>query len=316
MENTNEPISNQPVMTTPDTLNHNSNTLLIVGAIILIGLGLLGGYLLFSSNSIDQQNTNIQSQIPPTIEVDQSSLNPNQTPDLIPQENALYLADYQGEKVIFYTNKSLQRYYPVDETPPPYNPYLGMMAVSKGGGYSAFNYKKLENPKKIYAEANKIIIDLTFKLNTKGSFLYAGILTNTKSGINNDDIQHIYKINLTTLVNKEIWSHEVGSNNYPEAKGIASISQVSDDKYLVLSLGSCYGCEPSLAGYLMVNMETGQEKYLQDIGDIQVNSKNNSFTYKKLLPFQESCESTSPGCDNGLMIVQRPSGSIITATLP
>jgi len=317
MENTNQPIPNQTSMMASNT-PHRSNTLLIVIAIILVVLGLLVGYFLFSPKSTIHQVIkvlNLQIQISPTIVANQSTLIPTQTSDLIPQENALYLGDYEGKKAIFYTNKEEQTYY-VNGPTPHASPYIGILKLANGVGITSFDYRKLENPQKIYTESNKIIIGVTFALNSKGSFLYAGVLTNTKSGLNNDHIERMYKINLITLANEEIWLHEVGSNKYPEAKGRTVINQVTDDKYLVLMLLSCDGCESSLADILILNMATRQEKYIQGkIGDIQVNPNSNTFTYKKLAPFKKPCIG-SEFCDSGQITVYKPSGQTLIETLP
>ena len=66
MENANPQanVPQQPVMPS----NHSRpNTLLMgIGAVVLLGLGLLGGYLLWGNNRIAAQNVNQQTQVSPT----------------------------------------------------------------------------------------------------------------------------------------------------------------------------------------------------------------------------------------------------------
>lgn len=245
----------------------------------------------------------------PADEPSSSQINETVSEDAVPQVNTLYWGTYQGRNNLFITNSRLNKYYDggVEKT----SPMIGMIV-----GRSPIDYKNLSEPKRVLSidEAEDIVSIQNF--NFQKNTLYVVLnSTTTPSNSYPDITQKAYKVNLTNLSNNEIWSHQIGSETYPKA-GPATIDQVMADKYIIFSLGICYACEGfDPHGSVVLNIETGKEKYLGEVDNFQFDLNTNSISYQNLHAFEESCE-PGMGCDNGKKTVYKPSGETATETLP
>lgn len=300
--------------------NQRGNFPIIIGGIILLLIVGVGAFVLGqrTSNNIST-NTNQQPQtIISTTETQPSPISVSvSTPDATPQENVLYFDTYEGVEAIFFTNKQEQKYFEpgaIEKT----SPYIGSLLNANGVGTKPFDYKKLTNPRRITLNITSQIqaID-SLKLNNAKTMLYVSINLEEKTSSQYPDnlVNRVYQISLNNLSSKEIWSNEVGSNKYA-GKGVAYIDQIVEDKFVSMKLGGCYACgghTPTKT--ILMNIATKNEKYLDKVGDIQFNLKDNTFSYRKLSPVQEPCE-PSPGCNNGQRTVMKPSGQVYTEQLP
>lgn len=305
-----DPPSSNPIS------NQKGNFLLIIGVIVLVLVIGVGAYYFGTKQT--QQTPTISQTTPTGTEVKTlpTASTPSQIPDTVPQVNSVYLGSYQGKEALFLTNTQLQEYYEagVKKT----SPYIGELRILDGIGKEPFDYKELQNPKRIFTDTSGTIMDIGWpKFNNTKSYLY---ISANFQGTNPNKYPNIttkiYQINLNDLSSKQLWTGEIGSDKY-EQKGGAGISQVVDDKYIVLQIGVCYACEGfDPAGVVIVNVANDKEKYLGAVGDLQFDLNNNTVSYKKLTPFKESCE-PSPGCDNdGKRTVYKPSGQVMTNNLP
>lgn len=112
-----------------------------------------------------------------------------------------------------------------------------------------------------------------------------------------------------------MWTHIVSDEKYKE-KGMGEIQNVTEDKFLIISLASCYACDGTDARTTVIlNLATGKENYMGAIGNIQINTAANSVSYQKLGESKENCE-PGPYCENGKRTVYVPSGATLTAPLP
>jgi hypothetical protein len=85
---------------------------------------------------------------------------------------------------------------------------------------------------------------------------------------------------------------------------------------MVLWVGICYACEGfDPHGSVILNLQSGAEEYIGEVGDFQFNLADNILSHKKLTPFDEACD-PSPGCNDGKRTVYKPSGEISTTQLP
>lgn len=220
-----------------------------------------------------------------------------------PEKNSIYLGVYNGSDVLFFTNELRQKDYS-DKI----NPYLGEL-FTKEGSYNHFNFEKILNPKKIFSikepdVANAII---NFKFNGLKNTVYISVV------LKNEIENKIFEINLNKLSSKEVWSNERGFNKYDGARGVATIESIINDKFLTFWITDCYGCEPTTGGMVILNLDTQKEKYYKEIGDLQFNLQNNTFSYKKLAKSEVPCDDNNEGyCFANL----KPAGSTIIDTLP
>lgn len=291
--------------------NWRSRLPLIIGVLLTNIIVGTGGYLLgVKSNQTIIQNvpTEAPSIISPTV-------NPSQTTDLIPQENSLYFGTYQDKDALFITDKEKQKYFDPGAVPKT-SPYIGELQMAGGGGYVPFDFKKLQNPKRILTNSVKPINSInSFIVNKDKTIVYVSV-NYTKAGSQYPDLLNsILQINTNGSSANEIWSNDIGSNKYSKGGGATYLEQVVNDKYITFNIDNCYACSGSSVGTIVLNITTKSEKYYEMIGDLQLNLETSTLNYKKLTPFQEPCE-PSPGCDNGQRTVMKPAGQTFTENLP
>jgi len=304
----------------PITKKSKVNYWMILSVVLAVGLVLVSGLHTLSlkntSNSNNQQITQPNSITPTGKAIQASPASPvTQEAVTTPVKNTLYLGIYNGADAIFLTDEEKQKYFDPDAVPRT-NPYIGELQMAGGGGYTLFDFKELQSPKRIFSSSQKIHSVNSFKLNNSKGVAYVSL--NYDAKVNSQYpglVNKIIQIKLDTLVSSEIWSNEVGSNKYEGGKGVAYIETVTEDRFLTFWIGSCYACEGGPAGTVILNIDTKKEKYFKDIGNIQFNITNNTFSYQKLALFQEPCD-PGPGCDNGQRTVMKPAGQSYTENLP
>lgn len=330
MNNTDNPVQPTSTNQTPPMQNvHESqpvgipsvekkfSPILVFVIIFVMSIVAGGAYYLGTkqSNPVPQatQSQPVQ-QTKPELSPTNPVTSPSQTTDLIPQENSLYYGTYQDKDALFITDKEKQVYYEGGE--PKTSVYIGELTRVGGGEYKPFDFKKLNNPKRILTNSAKPIFSInSFIVNESKTIVYVSV-NYTKVGSQYPDmLNSILQINTDGSSAKEIWSNNIGSNKYSKGKGATYLEQVANDKYVTFNIGDCYACSGSPVGTIVLNITTKNEKYYEMIGDLQLNLETNTLSYKKLSPFQESCE-PSPGCDNGQRTVMKPAGQTFTENLP
>jgi hypothetical protein len=328
MENELPSNTSQPIVLPPESApsqiissHYKGIYIFIFIGIVLLGVVGVGAYMMGKNASSEApENTKKNPQV--TITTAQSTVVPTSlavltTRDAAPLENVLYFASYEGEDALFYTNKEEQKYYEggVEKT----SPHVGTLTKASGTTLKPFDYTKLTNTKRLQMAITTPIqaID-SLKLNDAKSFLYVSLNLEEKASSQYPDnlVNHVYQVNMKDLSSKEIWVNELGSTKYT-GKGAAYIDVLTEDKFIVLKLGSCYACgghPPTHA--IVLNVETKNEKFVDEAGDFQFNLPGKTFTYKKLAPFKEPCQG-GPDCDeNNEQTVMKPSGQDFAETLP
>jgi len=231
------------------------------------------------------------------------------TKDLIPQENVIYLGTYLDQKALFFTNKKEK----------VVNQHVGNLMLNDGHGRSGFDYRELENPQRILVDSARSINSFNnFTLNTNQDIAYVS-LNYEKEGEGPwpNLLNRILQINTDGSSAQEIWSNDIGSEKYNNSKGPAYLYQVINDRYIVLKIADCYGCEPETFGTIILNISTKAEKYYQMIGDVKIDVDNNTISYRKLETFQEPCpDIQNPHCYDGKIKEVRPTGQVFTDNLP
>lgn len=291
-----------------------SSVVLAVGLVLVSGLYFLN---LKSASKPNNQQPTKPNNVTPTDQTIQTSPTSPATQEVItvPEKNTLYLGTYNGTDAIFLTDEEKQKYFDPSAVPKT-SPYIGELQMVGGGGYTPFDFKKLQNPKKMFSSSKKIHSINSFKLNNSKSVAYVALnYGNEVNGQYPGLTNKIVQIKLGSLISSEIWSNEVGSNKYEGGKGVVYVETTTEDKFLTFWIASCYACEGGPAGTVILNIDTKKEKYFKDIGNIQFDVAGNTFSYQKLAPFQEPCD-PSPGCDNGQRTVMKPAGQTFTEILP
>ena len=237
-------------------------------------------------------------------------------PDKVPLKNTLYSASYKGSDVIFLTNDKLSEYY--EDGIKKTSPMIGKASSAGGGSWEPVKYEELQNPKRLFTYSEGNIYDLgNFAYDSKKAILYVSLLfLQAEKQYPNLDVK-IFQINLDKQIGKSLWTHTIGDAKYDQ-KGPAGVDKVVENKFLAIWLGICNECEGfDPHGTVILNIQTGNEKYLGAIGNLQFNIQNNTVNYQKLNPFKEICEEPGPGCDNdGQRTIYKPSGEIMASQLP
>lgn len=239
------------------------------------------------------------------------------TTDSVPKPNTIYLGTYQNKEVLFVTNREHGKYY--EEGVEKFSEYKGSWMLSSDIHQAPTDYKDLQNSKRLLSLIHDVMQIQNFKLSDDKKFVYLSLIlkTKTQNQYPENATNHIYRVNLDTLTDEELWVHEMSLEKYKNVAGATTINKISpDNNYLVLSIYGCYACGSSEAGLIILNNQTKKDKYFEKIGNVQFNLDEKTFTYQKLAPFKEPCD-FGQGCDNdNTRTVYKPDGEIFTEALP
>lgn len=229
-----------------------------------------------------------------------------------PELGRLYFTADQNEPGIYYTNEKIRSAHLGSNpgTKPYFGTFYGMVSLRNMEGFFHF----LKDPKPFSHEIYIESINQLVKENSS-EFVY-GFLSG-RIGENEQLENRIYKIDTQNLSIEKVWTNSFTGKSGTK-RGVVRMDSVVEDKYLLLTVYSCWGCEGEIYGKMVINVSTGDEIYLIDVTDFDINLATRSFSFQKLLTFKEECEfPDSPWCDaNGMMTVKKPSGQVFKQTLP
>jgi hypothetical protein len=296
----------------------------IFGYIIVLLTLFLSGY--FDRQALESQDNNVpvSYNVPTSNNEDpkpeEKEDNPKQPPVVdevitVPEKKTVYLGTYEGKDAIFVTDDNKQVYYEQGGVEKR-SEFVGELVMSDGTAKIPSNFSELIKPKKLFTQTD---LDRVFslKLNENKTVAYIAMILTKNIQDNPYNLSNmLIQINVNNLASSVLWVNDMLSKKYDNANGPAYVDSVVNDKYMIVGLGSCYACGGGVAGNLVLNIATRNEKYLSDVGSIQINIPSNNFTYQKLATFNEPCNSVGPDCSNGQKTVVRPDGQVFTETLP
>lgn len=188
-------------------------------------------------------------------------------PLLVPEENTVYLGIYHW-----------------------------MPAVSLTGGKGTLFFNQIENPQVVYVsdEEIELLDDFTFDFTYDNEEHYPKIylLLSFNTDTEPPSIQQrLIEVNLDTLESKEIWTYLVDTVKYGEYSGKVGFDQLYVDSVLILEIFNCYACDSTTPpGQILVNTDTGEEKFLGSVGDISINTVTNTISYRRVETFYIPCD--------------------------
>jgi len=290
----------------------------VIAVILICGLAVavLGFLSIFGVHSTTTSASSVTA-LPPTLpavaEIVVETLPATPTLASLPVENSLYLDAISGRRAVFVTNTELQQ-YAVDSAVET-SPHIGLLTYADGSRQRPFDFRELEHPQLVFSAPHEVLT-LDFTFDDTQSSLYVLIIHPQSDVEGVGYMSRVYRINLDDLANRELWGCEAGTEQYEGYWGAGEIVVVQDP-FIVLKLIECYACDSLAPGaLLLLNTETGSEKYLDLADDVQFDLVAGMVSYRNLSPFQEPCE-PSPGCGaDGYRTVYRPAGEIITEELP
>lgn len=271
------------------------------------------------AHAILQVQASIAPSLPPTLD--------SRVAVGVPRPNTLYWGQAGGRPALFVRNSSSLE-----------DPNRGLLLYLDGNNGSfenSFDFQKLLRPHAVYT--SELRVDLAdAKRDSEENYVYASLIldqtpTCQPGGINDQPtpcpnmqvVNRLIEIDLTTLVSREIWAHDLFSDAYPRYHGAVVIEQVINpveagrDRYLILRLLPCYACEPYPPhAMLVLNVNTGKEVYLGKVGNVRVDLNEQRVTYQDLGVQRVKCD-PSPVCgDDGTAPVYLPTGDLLKQPLP
>lgn len=250
-----------------------------------------------------------------------------------PEWGRLYLTADNNESGIYYTNeevtKDLKGYSP--GLNPYYGKFLGLESHRESNGY----YHFLSNPRSfghdIYIESvgplvnviesdDPIDHDVSDKsawplkyMNESG--LFYGFIT-WKTDDDEKLQRAVYEIDVKNLSIKKVWADRI-SKSPGRYGGQVALDSIMEDGFILATVSSCFDCDAEPYGKLIINISTGNDIYLENVTDLDVNLANGTFSYQKLFPVKEKCEPDELSwSSDGMKIIKKPGDQVFTQTLP
>ena len=250
-----------------------------------------------------------------------SDTSPNNMDSTLPVENGIYLT---GDRSLFYINSNTKKYF--EDKVVKSNDYRGNLArldesTGKYNIWESYDFRDLKEPKLIYTSTSTQLYEInSSRIDSGGSYIYiSGIFSSEKEEDKNLDPNteinnKIIQINTSKDTVKEIWSNYLGAGSrYGSAvEGSAYIKEVVENNYLVLDIFGCYGCEGGPTNTIVLNINTGKEKFYEGVIDeIRFDIEKNTISYKKTQRVKQDCDS-GVVCVPGL----ETTGEVIKDILP
>ena len=175
------------------------------------------------------------------------------------------------------------------------------------------DFKDLQNPKKLFSFEGHVGIENYIVSNDK-KYLLLSFLAGKK-----DTINYIYQINLETGESKNIWENELRLGEPPYNKGIAYVTHFIPNRYMVLAvIKSTPPPDASPEGVIVMNIQSGKETVLGVVGDITIDLKEKTVSFKELAKTPVPCEKDDPVCfaTDTYKYAYKPGGDPIMEPLP
>jgi cell division protein FtsL len=275
------------------------NTILLV-ILIVIALGVVflqvSGKTIFPKKQNVEETTQqqvtqnpIQNNQVQNAEVDQSAQN---TQALVPEKSTVYIGGYKNHQTILWVSSSSD----------------ASVGVIRGIGEVSF--KDLTNPQKAYV-LNTIPGDpVTSTLDKTNSKLY---LTFDHDGYSLNPYTEIVEVDMNKGTHRVIYSNQGVSIESGLSKHPLRVTDILDDKYLVVYVNGCYACGGSTTGLMVLNIINSANKFIAgEFGNVQIHETDGTFSYQKLVTV---C-SLNNTCTGEPYPEKKPHGQVFTEKLP
>jgi len=229
-----------------------------------------------------------------------------------PEWGRLYLTADKNESGIYYTNEHLVG--TSKNSSRELGPYTGIFIGFDSDRVDTGLFHFLKDPTPITHDMYVNSIDQLIA-SPSNNFVY--LLLNSSAEVGLTPEVALYRVDLGDLSTQKMWTSTF-ANGTREREGVVRIDDVVGDKYIVLTVYSCFECEGGIEGELIVNAESGFEKYIADVFELSVDLDSETLSYLKLQLVKADCDSNNnPWCsEDGTVEVKQPSGEVVTEPLP
>ncbi|CAG0935758.1 hypothetical protein TFLX_04608 [Thermoflexales bacterium] len=247
----------------------------------------------------------------------------------LPQAGVLYLGFMGSDpsSVLFFRSPASTE-----------EPHLGEVLYSDRkdwGHYYSFNFQELSQPRAVFTADDELSL---YSGRENGNLLYVSFSVERTppcppTGANEqpqpcptkEAINRVIEIDRSTLVRREIWANRLYDITYTASDTSAMIDQAvgplepGGGSFLVLRVAPC--CDGILSQphvMLVVNVASGKEMFLGDVGNVNVDSIEKVVSYQKLGTQRLKCgPDRVVGCDqDGYWTLYEPSGELLKQPLP
>lgn len=242
-------------------------------------------------------------------------------PDGLPDDNTIYYGTMDGEEAIFITNANHQTYFEdgVERSDPSY----GTVVTADGSGESSVPFQDFSQEYSIAVGVDRDITDVSnFLMEPESNTLYVSLILEPVAPAKVSDYgeNRIYEIDMEITQSRVVWSTSLDESNqqYP-AKGVAQLRSAASNRYIAFYKSECYACGSIVNPFndmIILNTETGNEKYMEEIGTVELIPEENIFSYQELAMVEVPCEN-GPGCPtSGFRSEMQPTGPPLSEQLP
>jgi len=226
-----------------------------------------------------------------------SDTGPNDTITDLPTENSIYIS---SDGSLFYINYLSKQYVEKFEVKSDeYRGYVTLLDKSTGkyGRWEQCDFRDLKNPKLLYSSTSVLYSIVNSLKSTDGSNIYLSVVflnapENNKMVDLRTEKNTILQIDTIKGTAKEIWSNSMmEGSRYKDLSGAVYIEEVVNNKFLIFDISNCYHCEGYETNTIVLNINTGKEKFYEGVIDeIRVDIERNTISYKKTQRLEQDCD--------------------------
>ncbi len=226
-----------------------------------------------------------------------SDTGPNDTITDLPTENSIYIS---SDGSLFYINYLSKQYVEKFEVKSDeYRGYVTLLDKSTGkyGRWEQCDFRDLKNPKLLYSSTSVLYSIVNSLKSTDGSNIYLSVVflnapENNKMVDLRTEKNTILQIDTIKGTAKEIWSNSMmEGSRYKDLGGAVYIEEVVNNKFLIFDISNCYHCEGYETNTIVLNINTGKEKFYEGVIDeIRVDIERNTISYKKTQRLEQDCD--------------------------
>ncbi|MEI7578469.1 MAG: hypothetical protein WCJ58_00340 [bacterium] len=206
---------------------------------------------------------------------------PTVTYDQTEQKNTLYLAELNGQKVI-YTRVQGNWISCGDAAKPAiYNSLSAKNGFQFAGDPSCTEFASLSQAQRILEFSGTEQYDF-YDYYQVDNFLYVSVLKSVNlASLEDHTFNEVYQVDLTTLQKQLLWTREIGDAKYA-SKGPIQFLPVTTNKYVVMNVLSCWSCGPETPDdVIILNIATKKESLAERATNIILGS--GQYTFKQYI---------------------------------
>lgn len=202
-----------------------------------------------------------------------------------PQPNTLYTGLYKNQPILFFRNMEMNMMHvATQEDTVSYISYQHASNAKNHHNEDYVDFNAIQDRKALFSYERFATIE-NFLLSNDKNYLVISF-----SGGKNDTTNYIYQSNLKTGESEKLYEHELMTGVPPYNSGTAYITNFIPERYVVFQF--LRGSPPPAGapgGVVVKNIQSGSEKVLGTVGDINLDLAGEKITFKELQKIKMPC---------------------------